>query len=81
MWQDILNLAISNGLFAVLFCLLLVYTLKDGKKRETKYQETIDQLVEKFGLLVDIKQDNEQIKQDNARIIADNEEIKKKLEI
>ena len=80
MWDEVFNLAISNGLFAVLFCVLLVYQLKDSGKREEKYQSTISELIEKFEILNEIKEDNKQIKSDNLRIIADNSEIKKLLE-
>ena len=34
MWEEITNLAIQNGLFAVLFLGLLIYLLKDSSKRE-----------------------------------------------
>lgn len=77
MWEEIVKLAVSYGIFAVLFCCLLIYQLKDSAKREQKYQETIQGLVEKFGVLCEIKEDNEQIKKDNEKIIADNTEIKK----
>ena len=80
MWEEVIKLAISNGIFAVLFCCLLIYLLKDSARREQKYQDTIGDLVEKFDLLIEIKDDNEQIKKDNAKIIADNGEIKKMLE-
>ena len=36
-FEEILNLAISNGLWAVLFLMLLVYVLKDSRRREIKY--------------------------------------------
>ena len=52
----------------MLFCSLLVYQLKDSAKREQKYQQTIGALVEKFEVLCEIKEDNEQIKKDNAEI-------------
>ena len=68
MWEEIIKLAVSYGIFAVLFCSLLVYQLKDSAKREQKYQETIGALVEKFEVLCEIKDDNEQIKKDNAEI-------------
>ncbi len=42
MWDNILELAISDGLWALLFCVLLIYQLKDSKVREVKYQDTID---------------------------------------
>ncbi|MBO5224216.1 MAG: bacteriocin [Clostridia bacterium] len=76
MWEEIIKLAVSNGIFAVLFCTLLVYQLKDSAKREQKYQQTIEGLVEKFDIMYEIKEDNEQIKRDNAQIITDNAEIK-----
>lgn len=44
MWEEILNLAISNGIWAVLFLLLLIYQLKDSREREVKYQKTISSL-------------------------------------
>lgn len=44
MWQQIFDLAINNGLWAVLFMGLLIFQLKDSRARETKYQETIFKL-------------------------------------
>ena len=42
MWQDILNIIISNGIFAILFVSLLFIQIKDSKRREEKYQDAID---------------------------------------
>ena len=44
MWEEIIQIAISSGIWAMLFCSLLVYQLKDGRKRESQYQETIERL-------------------------------------
>ena len=44
MWEEILNLALNNGLWAVLFLGLLIYQLRDSRTREQKYQETIYEL-------------------------------------
>ena len=44
MWQQIFDLAINNGLWAVLFMGLLIFQLKDSRAREAKYQETIFKL-------------------------------------
>jgi hypothetical protein len=44
MWEEVFNLAVNNGIWAVLFLLLLVYQLKDSKERENKYQKTISSL-------------------------------------
>ncbi len=61
MWEEILSLAVGNGLWAVLFCALLFYELKDSRKRESKYVETIDALDNKLGIVNDIKNDTEEI--------------------
>ena len=62
MWEQILNLAISNGLFAVMFLGLLVYQLRDSKTRENKYQKTIENLGNALETLKEVKEDVEEIK-------------------
>lgn len=44
MWEEIFNLALNNGLWAVLFLALLIYQLKDSRTREQKYQQMIFEL-------------------------------------
>ncbi len=44
MTEQIIQLAIGNGLWAVLFVLLFFYQLKDSAKREKKYITLIDEL-------------------------------------
>ncbi|MBQ7884852.1 MAG: bacteriocin [Clostridia bacterium] len=63
MWSDVFNVAISNGIFAVMFVALLVYVLKDSRKREGKYQNIIDVLSSKLNTVDEIKQDVTEIKQ------------------
>lgn len=63
MWEEILRMAVANGLWAVLFCVLLVYQLKESKLREAKYQSTIKGLSENLGIVRQIKEDVMQIKQ------------------
>lgn len=63
MWDNIFNVAISNGIFAALFVALLVYELKDSRKRETKYQNTIENLSSKLSTVDEIKQDVSEIKE------------------
>ncbi len=63
MWDDIFNIAISNGIFAGLFVALLIYELKDSRKREAKYQNTIDNLSNKLNTVDEIKQDVTEIKE------------------
>lgn len=62
MWDEVFNVAISNGVFAVMFVALLVYVLKDSRKRETKYQNLIDTLSNKLNTVDEIKQDVTEIK-------------------
>ena len=63
MWEQILNLAIKNGLFAVLFLGLLIYVLRDSNKREKKYQQTIESLSKHLDVVEDMKEDIKQIKE------------------
>ena len=63
MWEQIVNLAISNGLFAVLFMGLLIYQLRDSRTREKKYQDTIVKLGNALELVQSIKDDVEDIKE------------------
>lgn len=62
MWEQIFNLAISNGLFAVLFLGLFVYQLKDSRSREQKYQDTIEKLGNSLEIVKHVKEDVEEIK-------------------
>lgn len=62
MWEQIVNLAISNGLFAVLFLGLLVYQLKDSRAREQKYQGMIEKLGDSLEIVKQVKEDVEDIK-------------------
>lgn len=62
MWNEIFKVAVSNGIFALLFVALLVYQLKDSAKRENKYQDTIQRLSKHIGVIEDIKHDVDEIK-------------------
>ena len=57
MWEQIMEAAAANGIWALLFLGLLVYQLKDSKKREEKYTATITSLTEGLNALEGIKQD------------------------
>ena len=62
MWEQIINLAVSNGLFAVLFLGLLIYQLKDSRNREKRYQDTIVRLGNALEIVQSVKHDVEEIK-------------------
>lgn len=83
MWGDVFNIAISNGVFAALFVSLLIYTLKDSRKREGNYQKIISSLSSKLSTVDEIKQDVSDIKQCLNKVSLtkrrDNEKTNKKL--
>lgn len=68
MWEKIFNLALSNGIWAVLFLILLFFQLKDSKEREHKYQKTIESLGKSLEIINDVKQDVEIIKEEIGKI-------------
>ncbi|MBP3431686.1 MAG: bacteriocin [Clostridia bacterium] len=61
-WNDIISIIVSNGVFAILFVWLFYYQLKDSAKRENKYQQTIEQLTSNLKILEEVKQDLNDIK-------------------
>jgi len=68
MWNEILALAINHGLMATLFVGLMVYVLQDGKKRERKYQETIDKLADSLKIVHEIQEITRELKNDVSEI-------------
>jgi len=62
MWDEIINLAIKNGLWAVLFMGLFIFVIKDSTSREKKYQETISNLTKHLEVINTIKEDIDDIK-------------------
>ncbi len=57
MWENIIEAAASNGLWALLFVGLLTYLLQDSKKREEKYTKTIEGLSDCLKTVEEIKTD------------------------
>ena len=74
MWEDILNIVISNGIFATLFVGLLLYLLKDSSKREDKYTNTINSLNENLYSALDIGEKFDDVKNSVLEIKDDLEE-------
>jgi len=62
MAEQIMNIAMQNGLIAALFTGLLIYVLKDTSKREKKYQEIISELSENLNIVKEIRADVAEIK-------------------
>lgn len=64
MEQEIMRMAMSQGLFAALFTGLLFYVLKENSKRETELRQTIDNLASKFEILKQIEEGLKDLKND-----------------
>lgn len=62
-WNDIISIIVSNGVFAILFVWLFFFQLKDSKRREEKYQQTIETLTNHFQVLEDVRDDLNEIKE------------------
>ena len=75
LWQEIMSVVISNGVFAILFVLLFFYQIKDSKQREEKYQQTITELTKHIGTINEIKEDVEELKSVMVRKRRKNDEI------
>ncbi|ACD22800.1 UviB-like protein [Clostridium botulinum] len=60
--DEIMKMALSQGLGYALFVFLLLYVLKTTGERENKYQTLLDALAEKFNVVEDIKEDVKEIK-------------------
>lgn len=81
--DELFSLAAANGLFAVLFCGLLVYQLRDSRVREAKYSRTIRDLTDRLSAVVTVKADTREIKRgveqvgcEVCAVKADTKEIK-----
>ncbi|NFT08511.1 MULTISPECIES: BhlA/UviB family holin-like peptide [unclassified Clostridium] len=60
--DELIRAALSQGLGYALFVFLLMYVLKTTGDRETKYQELLDKMADKFNVVEDIKEDVKEIK-------------------
>lgn len=74
--EQIISLIAANGLWAVLFCGLLVYQLRDGRAREQKYTQTIRALSERLDMVTAVKADTTELKADASAVLDDTSRIK-----
>lgn len=70
----LMELAAANGIWAALFVFLFIYVLYDSRRRENKYQKTIEEnqsiikeLSSRFGILESVQKDVSDIKADLKR--------------
>lgn len=76
--EEIVSLVVANGIFAVLFCGLLVFELRDSRSRESKYVSIISALGERLKTVDEIKADTEKILTgvEGIRIDAESKRVK-----
>ncbi|OSA95603.1 UNVERIFIED_ORG: UviB-like protein [Clostridium botulinum] len=60
--DELMRMALSQGLGYALFVFLLLYVLKTTGERENRYQNLLDTLAEKFNVVEDIKEDVREIR-------------------
>ncbi|GKX65655.1 BhlA/UviB family holin-like peptide [Inconstantimicrobium mannanitabidum] len=60
--DELIKVALSQGLGYGLFVFLLLYVLKTTREREEKYQLLLDKTVDKLSIVEDIKEDVKEIK-------------------
>ncbi|NMB42491.1 MAG: bacteriocin [Firmicutes bacterium] len=65
--EELLKLAMNQGLWAAMFVALLFYVLRTNEKREQQLRCIIDKLADKLGILDNIEKSIEEIKIDLRR--------------
>ncbi len=69
--NEVVSTVVANGIWAMLFVFLLVFELKDSRKRESRYTLTIQALSDRLSAVNEIKIDSEDIKSDTQTIKSD----------
>jgi hypothetical protein len=67
--QEIIKVAATQGLWALLFVALLFWVLRENAKREDNYQQLLQDLTGKFGILEDVQRDVGEIKQTIGELV------------
>ncbi len=62
-WSELIKTVVSNGIFAMLFVVLFFQQIKESKKREEAYQETIEELARHLVLIEEVRKDMNDIKE------------------
>ncbi|NSB17421.1 BhlA/UviB family holin-like peptide [Clostridium beijerinckii] len=60
--DELVKVALQQGLGYGLFVFLLIYVLRTTGDRENKYQSLLDKMTDKFNIVEDIKEDVKEIK-------------------
>lgn len=57
MFDGFLEIAASYGIWAAMFLGLLIYLLQDSRRREIKYQQMVERLTDRLGVVNEIRDD------------------------
>ncbi len=77
--DEIVSAIVANGLWAVLFCGLLVYELRDSRRRESRYTQLIGALADRLETVNAVKSDTAELLIAAETVKADADEIKASL--
>ena len=67
MFEGFLEIAASYGIWAAMFLGLLIYLLQDSRRREIKYQQMVDKLTERLGVVNEIQKEVKALGEDVRR--------------
>lgn len=67
MMEEVIKLACTNGLWAVLFVVLLIYQIRTSMLREQKYQALLEKLANNVAIIKNVDK--------NVRSVAKNVDI------
>ena len=67
MWEEILAVAFSYGIVPAMFVGLLVFVLKDSKRREAKYQETNEKLANALEIVEAIHEEIKEMRKEQKK--------------
>lgn len=74
--DEIISTVVANGIWAVLFCGLLVFELRDSRGREGRYTGLIAELSERLAAVNAVERDARTIKTDVATVKEKTSDIK-----
>ncbi len=76
--DTIVSTVVANGLWAMLFTGLLIYELRDSRRREARYGKTISALTDRLGTVNAVHADTQRLLDDADEIKQDVAVIKDK---
>lgn len=77
MWDKLVETAANDGIWALLFCVLLIFELKDSRAREVKYQNTISALSQDLAYMNTMNKTIDKIHREMRNILDKGNVLKK----